>query len=178
MSGIYLGLGSNLGDRVGHLKRALDRLQEHGVACTALSSLYDAAYVGPARVPQPDFLNCAAQVSTTLEPLDLLAAIRETERLGGRSTAFRWGPRTIDIDLLLYDDVTLNTPRLILPHPRMWGRAFVMAPLAEIAPEIRSPEGVVVGALASDLASGGQVIRRVAGPEEILSGSVGGASLV
>jgi 2-amino-4-hydroxy-6-hydroxymethyldihydropteridine diphosphokinase len=178
MSGIFLGFGSNLGDRLGHLWNAVDRLRERGVELTALSSVYETAYVGPASNPQPAFLNCAARVTTALHPLELLVAVQATEILGGRTATAGRLPRTIDIDLLLYDDLTLNTPRLILPHPRMWSRAFVIAPLAEIAPDLQTPERGALRALADDLIARGQAIRCVAGPAAIWSGSGGGPSTV
>lgn len=98
-----------------------------------LSSVYDTDPVGP---PQPNFLNAVAEISTELDPRELLRVLKAIEERGGRSPGDRWGPREIDLDLLLYGDETIAEDDLKVPHPEMWARAFVLVPLAEIAPEL------------------------------------------
>ncbi|MFI5274433.1 MAG: 2-amino-4-hydroxy-6-hydroxymethyldihydropteridine diphosphokinase [Ktedonobacterales bacterium] len=142
---VYLGLGSNLGDRDGLLRAALARLRAV-VALDRVSSVYDTA---PLLVTeQPRFHNLVASGWTTLEPLALLAQTQATERALGRVAAVRYGPRAIDIDLLFYDDLAYTSAALTLPHPRIAERAFVLAPLAEIAPRRRLP---VLGETAAHL---------------------------
>ncbi|MHB0912563.1 MAG: 2-amino-4-hydroxy-6-hydroxymethyldihydropteridine diphosphokinase [Armatimonadota bacterium] len=137
---MFLGLGSNLGDRAENIREAVDRLGAlPGVRVVRVSSLYETAPVG--LTDQPDFINAAVEVETDLPPCRLLDAILEIERSMGRVRDVRWGPRVVDIDILIYDEVECATPELTLPHPRMMERAFVMAPLAEIAPELVLPDG-------------------------------------
>jgi 2-amino-4-hydroxy-6-hydroxymethyldihydropteridine diphosphokinase len=131
---IGLGLGANLGDPPANLRRALALLREGGLAFDALSSLYATKPWGV--TDQPDFVNACALARTTLEPLDLLDLVKATERAMGRRETRRWGPRIIDIDLLFYDDLSWRDERLILPHPGVLERAFVLFPLAEIAPDL------------------------------------------
>lgn len=131
---VGLGLGANIGDKAGHLRRALRELAADGaVRVTAMSSLYRTAPWGP--IEQEFFANACTLARTRLAPLDLLDHIKAVEARMGREPGVRWGPRLIDIDILFYGDVTLASPRLTLPHPEMLNRAFVMIPLAEIAPE-------------------------------------------
>ncbi|MBI4831203.1 MAG: 2-amino-4-hydroxy-6-hydroxymethyldihydropteridine diphosphokinase [Candidatus Lindowbacteria bacterium] len=135
----YLGLGSNLGDREANINKALIGLVRSGrVILKRVSSLYETKPVGVKE--QPDFLNAAAEIETGMRPLDLLAAIREVERATGRENTFKWGPRIIDIDILLYGDESVKEENLEIPHPEMHRRAFVLTPLAEIAPEARHPK--------------------------------------
>ncbi len=132
---VYLGLGSNLGDRDNNLKMALALLSER-LGIVKVSSIYDTAPVG--KVNQPRFLNLACEVHTRLAPAGLLSSVKGIENRLGRMG--RTGePRTIDIDILLYGDQVLNTPELVIPHPRMEERAFVLVPLAEIAPDVKHP---------------------------------------
>jgi 2-amino-4-hydroxy-6-hydroxymethyldihydropteridine diphosphokinase len=132
----FLSLGSNQGDRASLLVRALERLDRvPGVQIVAVSSLYATAPVG--REDQPEFLNAVAEVRTRLAPRELLAACLRIEAELGRIRAERWGPRTIDLDLLVHGETRLAEEGLTLPHPRMKERAFVLAPLAEIAPNLR-----------------------------------------
>jgi 2-amino-4-hydroxy-6-hydroxymethyldihydropteridine diphosphokinase len=139
----YLGLGSNLGDRPENLGRAVALLgARDGVAVVRTSSVYETAPVGPA---QPDFLNAVAEVDTTLSPRDLLEACLGVEEEMGRVRGERWGPRVIDVDLLLYDDERVDEPNLVVPHPRMHERAFVLVPLAELAPDVVLPDGRTIG---------------------------------
>lgn len=134
----YLALGSNLGDRRSHLRQALARLPFEqpgtGLRITALSGVYETDPVGGPG-DQGAYLNMAAEVETTLDPFQLLERCLATEAADGRDRSVRWGPRTIDVDLLLYGDVRIESPELTLPHPRMWERRFVLEPLSDIAPE-------------------------------------------
>jgi 2-amino-4-hydroxy-6-hydroxymethyldihydropteridine diphosphokinase len=134
----YLGLGSNLGDRAGHLREAVGLLAEtDGIAVTAVSSVYETAPVG--YVEQPDFLNMVIRVETSLSPEELLDAAMRVERLLHRVRGIRWGPRTIDIDILIYGDAVIRRGDLSIPHPRMADRAFVLVPLREIAGNLLVP---------------------------------------
>jgi 2-amino-4-hydroxy-6-hydroxymethyldihydropteridine diphosphokinase len=133
---VYLGLGTNLGDRADNLRRALRALAP-GFHLRAISSPYETA---PAYVPdQPHFYNLAARAETTLPPLAALRALKQLETQLGRTAGLRFGPRLIDLDLLFYDALVLETPELTLPHPRLAERAFVLVPLAEIAPDLLHP---------------------------------------
>ena len=134
---VAIALGSNLGDSLTTLESALTTLaQVSGIAVTARSHWYQTKAVGP---PQPDYLNGCALLQVTLSPHDLLAALLQTEAEFGRVRLERNGPRTLDLDLLLFDDVVLNAPNLTIPHPRMAERAFVLVPLVEIAPDWIEP---------------------------------------
>lgn len=141
MHSVYIGLGSNIGDRAEHLSRAraaLDAVDRTHVV--AFSSIYETAPVGP--VSQEAFFNAAAVLETELEPIELLDALREIEAAEGRepeSQRTRWGPRTLDLDILLFDDRVIDHERLHVPHPRMHERSFVLKPLAEIAGEVSHP---------------------------------------
>jgi 2-amino-4-hydroxy-6-hydroxymethyldihydropteridine diphosphokinase len=126
-----IGLGANLGDPVRSIESAFTALGELG-RVTARSSLYRSRAWGVA--DQPDFVNAAALLETALEPYELLSALQELERRLGRTPSFRWGPRAIDLDILAYDELALDEPRLTLPHARLHERAFALAPLAEIEP--------------------------------------------
>jgi 2-amino-4-hydroxy-6-hydroxymethyldihydropteridine diphosphokinase len=135
----YIGLGANLGDREATLRRALELLEaEPGVEVTAVSAFRDTAPVGI--LDQPRFLNAAARIETTLRPRELLDRLLAIEQALGRTrTGPRFGPRTIDLDLLLYGDSTLAEPGLTVPHPRLHERAFVLGPLAELDPALVIP---------------------------------------
>jgi 2-amino-4-hydroxy-6-hydroxymethyldihydropteridine diphosphokinase len=149
VSTAYLGLGGNLGDRRQYLTDAVLALNsEPGIRVEKISSVYETKPFGV--VDQPDFLNLAAQVATSLAARDLLASCLRIEARLGRVRAERWGPRTIDIDVLWYDGQTVNDPLLTLPHPRMKERAFVLVPLAEIAPLLLL-EGMQIDTLAAKL---------------------------
>lgn len=134
---VYLGLGSNLGDRRRNLAVALRRL-EPLVRIEAVSGLYETDPVGPQT--QPAYLNAACRGLTGLPPRGLLRHLREVEHELGRRSGWRWGPRPIDIDLLLYGDAVVEEPELRVPHPELPARAFVLVPLAEVAAEVRHPE--------------------------------------
>lgn len=131
----YLSLGSNLGDREGYLREAvarIDRLPETRVV--AASSIIETSPWG--KTDQPAFLNMAVTVRTLLSPEDLLAALRRIEDNLGRQRTEPWGPRTLDIDILVYEGEERNTPTLTLPHPHLTERRFVLEPLVEVAPEL------------------------------------------
>ncbi|NJM59700.1 MAG: 2-amino-4-hydroxy-6-hydroxymethyldihydropteridine diphosphokinase [Oscillatoriales cyanobacterium RU_3_3] len=128
-----LALGSNLGDSLEILKSAIETLNNQPeVSVISRSSWYQTAPIGP---PQPDYINACAILEVALAPEALLAQLLETETKFNRIRREKWGPRTLDLDLLLYDNLILETPTLTLPHPRMAERAFVLVPLAEIAPD-------------------------------------------
>ena len=131
----YLGLGSNLGDRQANLDRALGLLSQR-LRLEKISSIYDSEPVGD--VDQPRFLNMVCQVNTHLAPQGLLALAKGIESKLGRAGP-SGAPRTIDIDILLYGDQVIETPELVIPHPRLTERAFVLVPLVEIAPDLVHP---------------------------------------
>jgi 2-amino-4-hydroxy-6-hydroxymethyldihydropteridine diphosphokinase len=134
---VYLSLGANLGDRLANLRLALTRLQTLA-RLEEVSSLYETQPQGVS--DQPLFLNALCRVSTGLEPQALLRFLKNVERETGRQPGGeRWGPRPIDLDILLYDDRVLDAPELTVPHPRLAERAFVLVPLCELAPELRHP---------------------------------------
>jgi 2-amino-4-hydroxy-6-hydroxymethyldihydropteridine diphosphokinase len=137
----YLGLGSNVGDRESHLRRAIEDLRAHGIEVEAVSSLYETEPVGEI-LDQPDFLNAAVRIGTSLEPEQLLDVCKAIEAEHGRAFGGpRHGPRPIDIDLLLLGDIEMSTDRLTLPHPEVTSRRFVLLPLLELDPELRLPDG-------------------------------------
>lgn len=135
----YIALGSNLGDRQGTILEAVRRLRRYpGVEILEVSDLIENPAVG-GPPNSPPFLNGAAKVRTTLSPTELLDKLLEVERSLGRIRDVQWGPRKIDMDLILYGDEVVRTENLTVPHPRMHERRFVLAPLAEIAPEAVHP---------------------------------------
>jgi len=139
MSTVYIGLGANLGDREATIRAALDRLRAHPhVTVVAESPLIETDAVG-GPPGQSAFLNGAAALETDLEPHDFLDVLKQVERDLGRRPRGRWGPREIDLDLLLFGDRVVETARLTVPHARLRERRFVLAPLAEIAPDARDP---------------------------------------
>ena len=133
----YVALGSNLGDKEGNLRRALELLEERGVEVVKTSTFICTEPYGV--TDQPQFLNGVCQVRTSLAPLALLHILLAIEQEMGRVRVRHWGERNIDLDLLLYEDVVMDTPELTLPHPDMQNRDFVLLPLAEIAPELIHP---------------------------------------
>ena len=152
-STVYLGLGANLGDREGNIRRAMELLQSK-VAINRVSSLYETTPVG--LTAQPDFLNMACYGDTLLTPEALLAHCKGIEAFLGRLPSFRNAPRLIDIDILTCGDTVIDQPGLKVPHPRMTERAFVMVPLAEIAPTLRHPVlSKTMAELLADLDTGG-----------------------
>ncbi|GGG34947.1 2-amino-4-hydroxy-6-hydroxymethyldihydropteridine diphosphokinase [Hymenobacter glacieicola] len=134
----YLLLGSNLGDRVPTLRRAVEALVTTAGTLVAASGLYETAAWG--LTDQPAFLNQAISLRTSLLPEELLNACQAVEQQAGRERLIRWGARTLDVDILLYDDVVVQSARLTLPHPRLPERRFALAPLAEIAADMVHPE--------------------------------------
>jgi 2-amino-4-hydroxy-6-hydroxymethyldihydropteridine diphosphokinase len=151
-----IGLGANLGDRLGTLKSALVGLARLG-SLRGLSALYETAAVGP---PQPDYLNAAVVLESGLAPLELLGQLLEIERAHGRERGERWGPRTLDLDLLFSPALLVSEPNLTLPHPELTRRVFALAPLLDVVPEARDP---VSGERYADLiqALGDQGVRRL-----------------
>jgi 2-amino-4-hydroxy-6-hydroxymethyldihydropteridine diphosphokinase len=137
MSSVYIALGSNIGDRAQNLREAIRLLRESAVHISKISSIYETEPVD--YLDQPWFLNSVLEAQTDLPAPQLLATLRQIESQMGSKKAFAKGPRLIDLDILLYDDVTMVTRDLQVPHPRMLQRNFVLAPLAEIAPNLRHP---------------------------------------
>jgi 2-amino-4-hydroxy-6-hydroxymethyldihydropteridine diphosphokinase len=159
----YLGLGSNVGDRQAHLAAAIAALPGHGVEVLACSSLYETEPVGLV-TDQPDFLNACLRIETELGPEPLLDACKQVEREVGRAHGGpRHGPRVIDVDLLLLDDLQYRSTRLTLPHAEVSSRRFVLVPLLELDPELTLPGRE---RLADRLAAlgPGQGVRRAAAP--------------
>ena len=134
---VYLGLGSNLGDREGHLDQGLAALATRGLRVAAVSSIYETEPVGgPAQGP---YLNLVAAAETALSPEALMQAALEAEGEAGRVRTVRNAPRTLDVDILFYGALVRRTDALTLPHPRLHERRFVLVPLAELAPDLRHP---------------------------------------
>ena len=162
----YLGLGTNLGDRESNLRAALQLLEGCG-EIIAVSSIYETTPWG--YLDQPDFLNCACAIATQLDSQSLLAATQTVELDLGRRPNFRFGPRLIDVDILLHGEATHRTNDLEIPHPRMARRAFVLVPLAEIAPDIQHPAmEETISSLAAKV-DGREGVRLWAGPEALMS---------
>jgi 2-amino-4-hydroxy-6-hydroxymethyldihydropteridine diphosphokinase len=160
----YLGLGSNVGDREAHLRAAIELLREHGVEVEAVSSAYETEPVGEI-LEQPDFLNAALRIRTDLEPEALLDLCKAIEVEQGRMLAGpRHGPRPLDIDLLLIEEVELSSERLTLPHPALTTRRFVLVPLLELDPDLTLPDGTRLAAALEALPPG-QRVERVGGLE-------------
>jgi len=157
---IVLGLGSNLGDRLANLRRAASELAASAhITVLSRSSVVESEAVGGP--PQPDFLNAAVLVETALAPADLLATTRSIEAALGRirPDPERWGPRTMDIDLLWARGLVVDEPDLTLPHPRLSERAFALQPLLELVPDARDPR---TGLRYADLPAASWVLRKVA----------------
>lgn len=146
----YIGLGSNLEDSRQHILSALIELGRiHATRLAARSSLYRSAAIGPPG--QPDYVNAAAALFTELEPHELLDELQAIEHRHGRQRTLRWGPRTLDLDLLLFGERQVDSTRLTVPHPQMHLRAFVLVPLLEIAPRIQIPGHGAAADLLADI---------------------------
>ncbi len=159
----FLSVGSNQGDRLALLRKAEVHLAgTPGIRVVARSSIYEAEPVG--LTDQPWFLNQVLLIETMHQPHALLDVLQQAEHSLGRTRAVRWGPRTIDIDLVLYDDQTVASERLSLPHPELPRRRFVLLPLAEIDPDARLPDGRSIGGLLEALGDSQQV-RKLASPQ-------------
>jgi 2-amino-4-hydroxy-6-hydroxymethyldihydropteridine diphosphokinase len=131
----YLALGSNLGDRQAYLQLAVDALARvPGVEVVAVSHVYETSAVGGP--PQDAYLNAVVAIETSLDPYEVLHLCQRIEELASRERTVRWGPRTLDVDVLLMDGTHVDSDELTIPHPRMWERGFVLAPLRDVAPEL------------------------------------------
>ncbi|QRF32438.1 MULTISPECIES: 2-amino-4-hydroxy-6-hydroxymethyldihydropteridine diphosphokinase [Bacillus] len=131
----YIALGSNIGKKETYLREAVKKLHEHPeVQVELISSIYETAPVGYEN--QDDFLNMAVKITTSLRPEELLSLTQKIEQELGRTREVRWGPRTADLDILLYNRENIETEQLVVPHPRMYERLFVLVPMSEICPEI------------------------------------------
>ena len=168
MARVYVGLGTNLGNRTAGLQQALSKLEDAGARIEALSAVYETEPVGLRQ--QPWFLNMVCAVETDQTPCDLLATLQGIEYSMGRLRTVRWGPRPIDLDILLYDELVLDDLCLTIPHPRMTQRAFVLRPLAEIAPDLIFPGmELTIGEFLERLGDPEET-RRVGRLDEILAG--------
>ena len=156
---IYLSLGSNLGERRQFLRRALDALPPE-VRVLRVSPLYETAPWG--YTEQADFLNIAVLAESELEPQLLLKHIKSIEKRTGREASFRLGPRQIDIDILFYDALMFEKGALTIPHPRLHERAFVLVPLAELAPDLRQPQlGKTIAELLAERPNWTETVRKI-----------------
>lgn len=156
---VFVGLGANLGDAADTVRAALERLAAlPGTTLIASSSLYRTA---PVEATGPDYINAIAELRTRLSPQAFFAQLMTLEQEFGRQRPFRNAPRSLDLDLLLFGEREIRTDQLCVPHPRMWQRAFVLVPLAELAPDLHRPDGRSISAELDALAD--QKIVRVAG---------------
>ncbi len=160
MTNVFLGLGGNMGDRREMMRSAVAELRDV-LDDLRVSSLYESAAWGV--TDQPDFLNAVVGGKTTLEPLELLDAIQAIENDLGRVREQHWGPRAIDIDILLYGRQVIDAPRLQIPHPYMTQRGFVLRPLADLAAGLTLPDGSLVGELLTTISQ--DDLRRIEGPQ-------------
>jgi 2-amino-4-hydroxy-6-hydroxymethyldihydropteridine diphosphokinase len=168
MTRAFIGLGSNVGNRLQFLRRAVERLDETGgVQVARVSSVYETEPIGPAA--QPWFLNAVVEIDTSLNPFALLTRTQGIEHGLDRVTTYRWGPRTIDLDILLYGTVKVKSATLQIPHPELCERAFVMIPLLELAPEAALPDGTLVSSCLNTLLPPQQL--RLFAPASALVGS-------
>ena len=168
MTVAYLSIGSNIGDRLHHLVEAVRALHSHdGVKVVAVSSIYETAPVG--YTDQADFLNVTVCVGTVASAQELLALCQQVEQELGRERTIRWGPRTVDLDILLYGTDSIEEENLVVPHPRMHERAFVLIPLLEIAPAVVHPTTGTLYAEEIAVQDGGvELWKKVNGVEQFL----------
>lgn len=156
-----IALGSNLGDRRDHLHRAVLRMRDAGVEMLRGSPIFETEPIGP---EQPAYLNAVVLVETDLEPHDLMTLLLHIEQLAGRVRTQRWGPRTLDLDILDIDGVTITTESLTLPHARSHERAFVLIPWAHVAPEWIHPRtGLTIRAMVSAPTADPEILRQAVG---------------
>lgn len=164
MAEVTIGLGSNLGshsqggyqDRRAQLQQALDKIAEHPqITLIKVSRFFETTPVGPG--DQPNYINAAAKIRTGLSAIELLDFLQSIECSQGRQRIQRWGPRTLDLDILTYDQLICDTDRLVIPHPRLHERAFVLAPLADIDPQLQIPNQENVAQLLANCSSNGIV---------------------
>lgn len=160
MTNVFLGLGGNLGDRRETMRSAVEAIREV-IDHVRVSSLYESAAWGV--TDQPAFLNAVVRGRTSLKPLDLLDAMQAIENDLGRVREQHWGPRLIDIDILLYGSAVIDEPRLQVPHPYMTQRGFVLRPLADLAAGLTLPDGSLVGELLTTVSQ--DDLKRIEGPE-------------
>jgi len=164
----YIGLGANLGDAAATLRIVLAELTSStDITDCAASPLYRSA---PVNAQGPDYVNAVARIATPLEPLPLLDLLQALEQRHGRERPYHHAPRTLDLDLLLFDDQIIKHPRLTVPHPRMHERAFVLAPLLDLVPDLRLSQGIGKALLA---ALGGQAIEPLAFTQRDRYGPIG-----
>lgn len=150
MAQVFIALGANLSDPLTTLQQAVTTLQEHpALRAVAISSFYRSKPMGPQN--QPDYVNAVAQFETDLSPLALLDTMQNIEQQYGRQRLQHWGPRTLDLDILLYDQRVIQEPRLTIPHPGLTVRDFVLVPLAELAPHLILPDGRSINALLASM---------------------------
>jgi len=160
MAVVYIALGSNMDSPQSQLDAALEAIAQHPeLQLIGVSSRYQTPPIGP---QQPDFINAAAQLSTDLSPLALLDALQAIEQQQNRVRSIHWGPRTLDLDILLYnnvegDSLVIDSERLTIPHPRMAERAFVLVPLADLNPQLALPSGETVTELLANCSQQGIV---------------------
>ena len=156
-----IALGSNMGDRLGNLRQAVHLLENQRIRVTARSDVFETNPVGFEN--QKRFLNACILVQTDLSPIELLAETQRVETQLGRTREVRWGPRTIDLDILLFDEMVVNEKTLVIPHPRMTERAFVLVPLAQICPgRIHPGTGETIGVLSERIRREDRSMQRIA----------------
>ena len=164
MAKAYIGLGSNLGrtrdgifeDSQAQLRLAVAEITQHPkIQLLGLSNFYRTPAIGPQE--QPDYINAAAKLETTLSPIELLDFLLLIERQQGRTRTIRWGARTLDLDILLYDQIVKDSEHLTIPHPRLHERAFVLIPLTDLDPELKMPNGKKISQLLANCSSQGIV---------------------
>lgn len=154
---LYLSLGSNIRPRIRHLQKGIQEIQALGIRIEKISSLYRTSPVGFSS--QPEFLNAVVKGYAGLSPDELLSRLKEIEKKLGRKFRRRWGPRVLDLDILLYGEIFLQSRFLATPHPRMEKRKFVLVPLVEIAPRLRNRQGVPYRQILQRLGDSGQHVR-------------------